>query len=80
MTRSGQSDRMSDGERIAARFHEVYELLAPEYDYRTRGASATTWDKVPEPNRALMIHTCEFLLRERCIEVGPMLPESWGKR
>jgi|HubBroStandDraft_6_1064221.scaffolds.fasta_scaffold00417_36 hypothetical protein len=69
---------MTDGERISARFHEVYELLAPGYGYRTREASARTWEKVPEPNRSLMIHTCEFLLHEKCIEVGPSLPESWG--
>jgi hypothetical protein len=72
---------MTDGERIAARFHEVYELLAPDHGYVTREAGRETlWQQVSEPNRSLMIHTCEFLLRERCIEVGPLLPESWGPR
>lgn len=69
---------MTDGERVAARFHEVYELLAPDHGYTTRPESAVMWQDVPEPNRSLMIHVCEFLLRERCIKVGPGLPESWN--
>lgn len=69
----------TDAERVAARFHEVYELLAPEHGYETRDASAVTWKDVPEPNRGLMIHVAEFLLRERTIEIGPLMPESWPR-
>lgn len=67
-----------DGERIAARFHEVYELLAPEHGYETREATAVPWKDVPEPNRSLMIHVCEFLVREKSIQVGPSLPKAWS--
>lgn len=39
---------------IAARFHEAYERLAPEFGYDTRPESAGPWEDVPEPNRRLM--------------------------
>lgn len=75
----GLTDRaLLDAERVAARFHEVYELLAPEHGYGTRKASAVLWRDVPEPNRSLMIRTAGFLLREHAIEVGDGLPESWS--
>lgn len=71
------AEPQSIGERIAARFHEVYELLAPDHGYETRSASAVPWADVPEPNRSLMIAVGEFLYRERTLLPGPNLPESW---
>lgn len=44
-------------EAIARAFHENYERLAPEYDYKTREASAVPWADVPEQNRQLMVAT-----------------------
>lgn len=48
---------MSDVTRddLAREFHEVYEALAPAYDYSTRVDSAVPWDDVPEPNKSLML-------------------------
>lgn len=77
MSRSGDWPTLSDAERVAARFHEVYELLAPAHGYETRDASAVPWKDVPEPNRSLMIHVAQFLLREDAIRVGSSLPEAW---
>lgn len=39
---------------IAARFHEAYERLAPDFGYDTRPESAVPWEDVPEANRLLM--------------------------
>lgn len=77
MTPSRKLD--SDAARVAARFHEVYEMLAPEHDYETRATSAVSWKDVPLANRSLMIHVAEFLLREDAIRVGSSLPESWPR-
>jgi len=49
-------------EEAARLFHETYERLAPEYDYKTREASAVPWGDVPEHNRELMIATCAIVL------------------
>jgi hypothetical protein len=46
---------------IARRFHETYERLAPDFDYRTREASAKPWADVPEQNKALMIRTALYV-------------------
>ena len=57
-------------ENLARRFHEVYESLAPLFDYRTRRATAVPWEDVPEANRRLMVATCEQIandLREHCL-------------
>ncbi len=51
-------------ERLARRFHEVYETLAPFYDYETRRESAVEWEDVPENNRRLMVATCEQVQEE----------------
>lgn len=42
-------------EELARLFHSTYERLAPDFNYRTREASAVPWDEVPEQNRNLMI-------------------------
>ncbi len=55
---------MRGAETLARRFHEVYELLAPDYGYETREASRKPWSEVPEKNRRLMIAVCEALLFE----------------
>lgn len=46
---------MIDPESLAKLFHETYERLAPFYQYETREATRTTWDKVPDQNKRLMI-------------------------
>jgi hypothetical protein len=51
-------------EEVARLFHEAYERLAPEHGYRTREASAKSWDEVPEDNRKLMIATAAEVLRQ----------------
>jgi hypothetical protein len=53
---------MSEAERLAQRFHETYERLAPNFGYKTREASAKPWSEVPVNNRALMIAVCAELL------------------
>lgn len=57
-------------EEIAIAFHSTYELLAPDHGYETREASATTWEKVPENNRQLMIATVQTLLDNNVIKIG----------
>lgn len=44
-------------------FHRAYEDLAPEHGYKTRDDSAVPFDKVPEPNRSLMVRTAGGVLR-----------------
>jgi len=49
-------------EELAQLFHETYERLAPEFDYKTREASAKPWADVPETNKKLMIAVCAEIL------------------
>ncbi len=49
-------------EDLARAFHTQYELLAPAFGYKTREASATAWEAVPEPNRRLMTEVCRRML------------------
>jgi hypothetical protein len=49
---------------LARRFHECYELLAPEFRYSTRKESAVPWDEVPEPNRSLMVAVATAIAHE----------------
>lgn len=58
-------------ERIAARFHETYEALAPDHSYQTRKASAVPWENVPVDNRMLMVHVVRDLLEAGVIAPGP---------
>ena len=60
---------MKKDEQIAKRFHEVYEELATDFGYETRKASAVPWEKVPEPNKSLMIAVVGVLLKEGTIKV-----------
>ncbi len=57
-------------ESLARRFHEVYERLAPSFDYRTRPASAVPWEDVPEANQRLMIATCAEILKAADLDVS----------
>lgn len=47
---------------IAKKFHEIYERLASSFSYKTRKASATTWENVPIKNKKLMIATVREIL------------------
>lgn len=58
----GQS--VSRPERIARRFHEVYEELAPIYGWETQNRSAVEWDALPPENKRLMIKTVTRLIHE----------------
>lgn len=52
----------SAAERLARRFHELYEELAPDFGYTTRLESAVPWDQVPQTNRELMAAVCGRIL------------------
>lgn len=67
---------LEPAEFIARAFHEVYEMLAPEFGYATRGASAKPWDNVPQQNRDLMVSTAMALLDRGLIHLGHGLAES----
>lgn len=63
LNKSGNSaPQVRDTEKLARKFHETYERLAPAFGYKTREASAKPWEEVPEQNRNLMIAVCEELL------------------
>ena len=49
---------------LAKRFHETYEKLAPQFNYKTREESKGAWDEVPEANKKLMIATCAEILKQ----------------
>lgn len=51
-------------ERIARRFHEVYEQLAPQIGRKTQEASAVAWSDLPDENRKLMIMTVGVVMAE----------------
>ncbi len=55
-------------ENLARRFHETYEVLAPNYGYKTREESRKPWADIPPNNRALMIATADVLLDEMEVE------------
>jgi N-glycosidase YbiA len=57
--------KMSPAEQLAKRFHDIYEELAPKFDYETRRDSAVDWKDVPSNNKNLMIAVCQKLLEER---------------
>ena len=48
---------------MAVHFHDTYERLAPEFDYKTRSESAVPWVDVPENQRRLMEATVRVVLR-----------------
>lgn len=77
---------MNDAEKLAKRFHETYERLAPEYSYKTREASAVPWKDVPDNNKRLMIAVAGELLASAALPPQPQpspaegadaLPPNW---
>lgn len=58
-------------DRVASRFHEAYERLAPGEGYSTRELSAVPWADVPEPNKRLMRAVVGELMLRGIIDVGP---------
>lgn len=76
---------MTLAEQIAAEFHRTYELLAPNFGYKTRDASAVPWEDVPEANKKLMVSVVQALLTQDVIKPGerlepvPSIAESLAK-
>jgi trehalose-6-phosphatase len=60
---------MSNPEKLAKRFHELYEQLAPNHGYETRKESNKPWKEVPENNKALMIDVCKHIIEEFHMEI-----------
>jgi hypothetical protein len=57
-----------NAEELAKFFHDTYERLAPQYQYKTREDSAVPWEDVPADNKALMIATAGEVLRKLNVE------------
>lgn len=54
-------------ERLARRFHEIYEALADNFGYKTRLESRCDWKDVPEKQKELMRATAKEIMT---IELG----------
>lgn len=59
-----------DPERLAEIWHEVYEELAPQFGYTSRGTSPTAWSNVPEPTKSLQIAVAKRVLERLKLEAG----------
>lgn len=57
-----QVGRTITAEELAQKFHELYEDLAPAYNYKTREESSVAWHDVPENNKQLMIAVAGCIL------------------
>lgn len=55
-------------ERIARRFHEVYEDFAPSFGWTSQ--SPVPWEELPEANRELMLAVVGELLAQEEIAPG----------
>lgn len=66
-------------EELAKLFHETYERLAPQFQYKTRKASAVPWSEVPRANRKLMIATCDEVLAARLAALAPATGTEGGE-
>ena len=53
---------MIEAEYLARRFHEIYEALADNFNYKTRLDSRCDWKDVPQKQRELMIATAREIL------------------
>jgi hypothetical protein len=53
-----------DAEQLAEFFHETYERLAPEFDYRTRKKTRKPWIDLPLNVQNLMVAVCHEVLVE----------------
>lgn len=62
-----------DAERVARRFHDLYEMLAPKYGWETQERSRVSWEDVPDANRELMIAVVDEMLVAELIFPGPSL-------
>ena len=49
-------------EELARFFHDTYERLAPQFEYRSRKETNVPWEQVPENNKQLMIATATAVL------------------
>lgn len=58
-------------EKLAEKFHETYETLAPSFNHETREVSRKPWEEVPENNKRLMVAVCRILLND----LGAITPE-----
>lgn len=67
-------------EKIAKEFHETYEKLAPDFEYKTRKKSAVPWEKVPEQNKQLMIAVVKNLQRRGIITSGSKIKRKTTTR
>jgi len=47
---------------VAAKFHEVYERLAPSFGYQTRPETRKDWVDLPEGNKQLMMAVAKEVL------------------
>lgn len=65
----GKAEKVTDREtyRIAQRFHEEYERLAPMYAWTTQEASVVPWEQLPDNQRRLMCRVVEKLRAEGTI-------------
>ena len=54
----------NETERVARRFHDIYEQLAPQFGWETQERSAVAWSELPAENRKLMIATVGIVLQE----------------
>jgi len=54
---------MDQAEELAKIFHDLYEKMAPTFDYQTQDASAVPWEDVPANNKQLMIAVCREILQ-----------------
>jgi hypothetical protein len=60
---SDNSRAQVTAEQLAELFHETYERLAPDFNYKTRQESAVPWEEVPINNRSLMIAVAREMLQ-----------------
>lgn len=56
-----------DVEVLARQFHNIYESVAPLFNYHTKLESRVPWEDVPEPNKTVMIQTCKQLLANKIV-------------
>lgn len=63
-------------EKIAKEFHETYEKLAPDFEYKTRKKSAVPWEKLPDQNKELMIAVVKNLQRRGVVSAGAKIKKK----
>ena len=65
--------------KLAKKFHEIYERLAPEFGYATRKETAIPWDDIPEgnSNKQLMIAVCDEIINSSWTPFSPDDKGTW---